>query len=152
MNSQHIAFTASNIEGELPGLVATLRALGLDVEAEEGRAGRWEVRASFPDPGEAEASRTRRAGARVTYSPWKSPVFNPETTLADGVAWLESHTPEEGMEALGCSRSTYFRWKAKARSALAEVTDLNARRAREGRVPIEPTLARVLQARGAWHA
>ncbi len=156
--TSRVWFTASGVGGETGGgrdlgaaalddLARSLEALGLSAEVEDLGRGRFAVEIRYPAPYDAEVARTRRAGRRVAYSPHSSPVFDSETTLEDGVAWLESHTTEEGMRALCCPRSTYFRWKRKAADALEAERRINASRAATGAPELRHRLADALRSR-----
>lgn len=153
-NERSITFTASNVEADageravefdaLEDFCDTLRALGLEVETEKMPRNRVKVQVRYPFDSEAERARTRGAGRRVAFSPYSSPVFNSETTAVDALGWLEGHTPEEGMEALGCSRSTYFRWLKRLKGRVAERAEQNAKRAERGMAPLPLSLTAAL--------
>jgi hypothetical protein len=89
----------SGIEA-LEYMADVLRAYGLEVEVTRSKAGGTvSLSIAHPEPYEAETLRNRGGG-------------RPKERRTYGVSldWLESHTVEEGMEALGVkSRSTYYR-------------------------------------------
>jgi hypothetical protein len=109
-------------ERDLAHLVQVLQAMGLQVTAEELPRGR-SVQIAFahlPSRTEAERARTRGAGRhKKALSLPKGSVFNSETPVAEAAAWLDGHTAQEGMAALGiASRTTYYRRVRDIRRAL----------------------------------
>lgn len=92
----------------LETFASVLKAYGLDVSANYSASGkRATIRIWHPEPLEAERLRNRNGGRNRKRKPTDSPAQGLEGS--DLLEWLERHTPQEGMEALGCSRRTYFR-------------------------------------------
>ena len=140
-NDQHIAFTATDVEGaELRDLARTLTALGLEVELEKRPRGRVRVSIGYPMEHEARQQRTRRAGRNPTYNRFSSPVFKSDTTAAEALAWLDGHSAAEGMAALACSRSSYFRRKNIIKKAVEQRRTEDKKRKAAGRDPFPPLL------------
>lgn len=80
-------------------LASTLRAYGMTVEVSTTRSSA-KIRICHPEPHEAARLRNRGGGR-----PRKSRDYRGVT-----LAWLESHSVDEGMHALGdVSRRTYYR-------------------------------------------
>ena len=88
-----------------------LRAYGLEVEVTRSKAGGTaSLSIAHPEPYEAETLRNRGGG-------------RPKERRTYGVSleWLESHSVEEGMEALGgVSRRTYYRRLKEMRAEVSE--------------------------------
>lgn len=158
-NRQKITFFANTISADLcrygapttgvgclDDLAEALRALGLEVEVERRPQGRAKVTIGYPTPLDAGQARTRRAGRRSYFDGSKSTVFNSSTPAADALAWLDAHSVDEGAEALGCSRSSYFRWRDRLRQNVTERAALDAQRQRAGQEPLGPlTLSDAIQ-------
>ena len=80
-------------------LQKALRAYGMGCELRKGPRGTVEIVIEHAEPWKAAEARTRRAGRPKKYA--RRDV---------DLAWLESHSVEEGREALGnVSESTYYR-------------------------------------------
>lgn len=140
-NDQHIEFTAADVEGaDLRDLARTLTALGLEVELEKRPRGRVRVSIGYPMEHVAQQQRTRRAGRNPTYNRFSSPVFKSDTTATEALAWLEGHSATEGMAALNCSRSTYFRRCDRIREAVEQRRAEDKKRKAAGRDPFPPLL------------
>lgn len=85
-----------------------LRAYGMDVSTDYTPSGkRATIKICHPERLEAERLRNRNGGRNRMRKPTDSPALGLEGR--DLLDWLEEHTAQEGMEALGCSRRTYFR-------------------------------------------
>lgn len=94
-------------EEALEAFADVLRAYGMVVDVERTSKAKATLRVEHPIKTEAERVRKRSTGR-----PRKAHAYPMEmgTTDAERLAWLESHTPEEGMAALGdVSRRTYYR-------------------------------------------
>lgn len=97
----------------LDAFADVLAAFGMGVEIEQVSKAKATLRVCHPAKDEARQARTRNAGrpsGRHFYAEEMG------TTDAERLAWLESHTPEEGMAALGgVSQRTYYRRLATLR-------------------------------------
>lgn len=138
-------------ERDLAHLVQVLQAMGLQVTAEELPHGRGAqlTFSHLPSRAEAERGRTRGAGRpKKALSLPKGSVFNSDTPVAEMAAWLDEHTAQEGMAALGiASRTTYYRRVKDIRHALelqeARTAARLADSARRDMGPVTYTLADV---------
>lgn len=93
----------------LDELVKVLKAYGLEVETDT-KGSRVKIRICHPEADQAERLRNRGGGR-----PKKRRVYDVS------LEWLESHSVEEGMEALGgVSRRTYYRRLEEMRQRVQE--------------------------------
>lgn len=83
----------------LEALAYVLRAYGMDVDIEQTSKASANIKIRHPERWEAESVRVR--------NPYGRPRKQKVSTVS--LEWLDSHTVEEGMEALGVSRRTYYR-------------------------------------------
>ena len=84
-----------------------LEAYGMEVSTESLSRGNVKISIRHPEHWEAERLRNRGGGRRMKDVSSKSPLYMLDD--AQTLEWLESHTVTEGMEALGCSKRTYYR-------------------------------------------
>ena len=84
-----------------------LEAYGMEVTKESVYRGNATISIRHPTPLNAESLRNRGGGRRMKDVSYRSPLYMLDD--AQTLEWLESHTVAEGMEALGCSRRTYYR-------------------------------------------
>ena len=121
-----------------------LNALGLEAEVKLSSSGKTaEVKLVMPAfCGDAERIRTRRAGRRKTrVSPNKKyPEINLDMTWQEFFVWAKDRTADECAEALGWSRSTYYRRLPELRTQIKEEKARNAREAANGESEMWETL------------
>ena len=92
-----------------------LEQYGLEVSTEYVPSGkRAKISIRHPSAWNAKKLRNRNGGRSRIPKPVNSPALGLEGK--DLLEWLEEHTIQEGMEALGCSRRTYFRRLKELRS------------------------------------
>ena len=123
---------------ELDQLISTLRELGMTVAETSSKTagGRRLAIEGIPDAGEL---RRKDKGGRPPHGvnpPAGSPLSK-ETPIKEAWEWLQGHSPEEGMAALGLKRSTYFR-KKKQIQEMAEDEDAYAKRRSDAGMPPLP--------------
>lgn len=93
-----------------------MREFGIRVSCHPNYAGKgMRVTVEYPDKRDAHEY-THRGSSRELPVPDGSPLRGMEP--AEQLAWLDSHTTEEGMAALGLCRSAYFKRKRRMRESL----------------------------------
>ena len=92
-----------------------LERYGMEVSTDYVPSGkRAKISIRHPSAWNAEKLRNRNGGRLRMPKPTDSPALGLDGK--DLLEWLEEHTTQEGMEALGCSRRTYFRRLKELRS------------------------------------
>ena len=144
METVQVSFKASGYRREdFEHFIECLNAMGIETTATVSKSGATaEVTATVPKyKSDAKTSRTRRAGRRKEYYPLPpNSVFNSDTTCADFLEWLESHTAEEAMKELGLTRSTYFRRLKDIREQAEWERIHNPQRVKQGMNEIHHTI------------
>ena len=85
-----------------------LKQYGMEVSTEYVPSGkRAKISIRHPSALNAEKLRNRNGGRSRMMKPTNSPVLG--LAGSELLEWMEEHTTQEGMKALGCSRRTYFR-------------------------------------------
>lgn len=141
---EHCTFKASEFDREqFENFAAVLSELGISFNYEisaSGRTAKVEV-SELPDKWDARKKRTRNAG-RPSMPLWLpgNSIFDSETTCAEFLEWLETHTAAEAMEQLGLTRSTYFRRLKSIRELVEWERVHNPQRKREGLKELHHTL------------
>ena len=121
-----------------------LNALGLETEVKLSSSGKTaEVKLVMPSHSfYAKRMRTRNAGrnkAKVSPSE-KYPEINKRMTWQEFFVWAKDHTADECAEALGWSRSTYYRRLPELRTQIKQEKARNAREAANGESEMWETL------------
>lgn len=112
-------------DSDLDDLKELLSDLGIDLDVREVLSDDGKevngIHATFKyDTNELKVKRTRNAGRHRKTPDYNSPLDNLDA--ADALDWIESHTVEEGMKALGgVSRAVYYRRK----KSLKQIRDEN---------------------------
>lgn len=132
-----------NAEGILKAF-EILNALGLEAEVKLSSTGKTaEVRLVIPAfYDDAERIRTRNAGRPpVKVSPNKKyPEINLDMTWQEFFVWAKDRTADECAEALGWSRSTYYRRLPELRTQIKQEKGRNAGEAADGKSEMWETL------------
>lgn len=127
-----------------------LAELGVEASIEVSGSGKTaDVSVTLPsDPDVAKRQRTRSAGrrpARIDARGSKYPEINGETTWKEFLEWSKSHKASECAEALGLSRSSYYRRLPEIRKRVAHEESRNAECHRKGEAETWHTLGNGLR-------
>lgn len=101
-------------------LLEFFEAYGLEATSDDDENGDYSTLTvkDFPWPWEVERKRTRNAGAK--WPEIKPPTGSPltaEMPADEAWEWLQAHTAKEAQEALGLSRSAYYRHLPRIKEA-----------------------------------
>ena len=112
----HIDGIESRAEFGLEMLCETLQALGLAADVSEDAEGGQRLVVAFPEPHVAHRAMHRGGGRPKAAKAYIVDDAGFVMSDREALAWLESHSVEDGMERMGgVSRRTYYRKLAQLR-------------------------------------
>lgn len=105
---------------DAPALLEFLEAYGLEATSSDDEDEEYSILTvkDFPWPGQVKRKCTRNAGAK--WPEIKPPAGSPltaEMPADEAYAWIQVHSAKECQEALGLSRSAYYRHLPRIKEA-----------------------------------